>query len=47
MTAHRNEEMIGISWIDRQLGDLLAVAQSQMGPGRARIDRFVNAIADR
>ena len=47
MSGHRHEQMIGIARIDRDLRDLLAVAQAEMRPGLARIGRFVDAVADR
>ena len=46
MPGDRDEEMIGIARIDRELGDLLAVAQAEMGPGFAGVGRFVDAVAD-
>ena len=33
--------------IDGHRGDLLSVAQTEMRPGRAAVDRFVDAVADR
>src|SRR5207248_8983152 len=47
MPGHGHEKSVGILWIHSQLRDLLTVAQSQMGPRLASIDRFVNSIADR
>ena len=46
MPGHRDEESIGIARIDRDLRDLLAVAQAEMRPGFARVGRFVDAVAD-
>ena len=47
MPGHGHEKSVGIFWIDSQLRDLLTVAQSQMRPRLACIDRFVDSIADR
>ena len=47
MPGHSHEKSVGIFWIDSQLRDLLTVAQSQMRPRFAGIDRFVDSIADR
>ena len=46
MTGDSNEESIRISRIDRDLRNLLSIAQSQMRPGFSRVGRFVNAVAD-
>ena len=40
------ENFVGITRIDRERRDLLAIAQAEMLPGLARIGRFVNAVAD-
>ena len=46
MSGHRHEQVLGIAGIDRDLRDLLAVAQAEMRPGFARVGRFVDAVAD-
>src|SRR5205814_6021081 len=47
MTGYRNENAIGFFWIDRELRDLLTIAQSEMHPGLAGVDRFINAVPNR
>ena len=47
MSGHRDQQVIGVARIDRDLRDLLAVAQAEMRPGFARVGRFVDAVADR
>ena len=47
MPRDRDEKVVRILRIDRDLRDLLAVAQAEMRPGFAGIGRFVNAVADR
>src|SRR4029450_10453712 len=44
--GHGHEQMPGIAGIDRNLRNLLAIAQTEMHPGLARIGRFVDAVAD-
>ena len=43
MSERRDQNDVGISWIDNQRADLAAVSESDIFPGLARIDRFVNA----
>ncbi len=47
MAEHCHEEPVRISWIDRYLGNLLAIAQAKVRPGLAGVDGFVDAVADR
>ena len=42
MPGDRYEQVIGIARIDRDLRDLLAVAQAEMRPAFARVGRFVD-----
>ena len=44
MAEHRGEQPIGIPRIDDDLRDLLAVAQAEVCPGLARVDRLVNPV---
>src|SRR5437588_6869669 len=46
MTGDGDEKPIRISRIDRELRNLLSIAQSQMGPGFSGVSRFVDAVAD-
>ena len=46
MPCDRDEEPVGIAWIDRQLRNLLALTQSEMSPGRSGVGGFVNAVPD-
>ena len=46
MSGYRHQQTIGIARIDRDLRDLLAVAQAEVRPGPAGIRRFVNAVTD-
>ncbi len=46
MPHHRHEEVIGVARIDRDLGDLLPVAQTEVSPRFPGVRRFVNAVAD-
>ena len=46
MAGYGYKDAVRIFWIDRQLWDLLTIAQSEMGPGLAGISRFVNAVTD-
>src|SRR5438270_11706516 len=47
MASHRGKNLVGISGIDGELRNLLAVAEAKVRPGLARVGRFVNAVADR
>ena len=46
MTGYGHKDAVRIFWIDRQLRDLLTIAQSEMRPRFSGISRFINAIAD-
>ena len=46
MAEHGDEETLRVRRIDRHRGDLLPVAQTEMRPRRAAVDRFVDAVAD-
>ena len=47
MARNCDQKVIGIARIDGDLGDLLPVVQSAMGPARAAVSRFVEAVPDR
>src|SRR4051794_1495849 len=47
MSEHGDVDAIGILRIDQNRSDLLAIAQSKMGPGLAAIARLVHPIASR
>jgi len=42
-----DEEPVGVARIDRELRNLLAVAQTEVRPGFARVSRLVDAVSDR
>ena len=46
VAEHGGKHAIRITWINGDGADLHAVAQPQMRPGRTRIARFVDAVAD-
>ena len=46
MTGYGNKDPVRIFRIDRQLRDLLTIAQSEMRPRFSGISRFVNTVAD-
>ena len=47
MAGYRDENTIWIARVDRDLRNLLAVAQTQMRPGFSRVRRFVDTITHR
>src|ERR1700730_4861077 len=47
MAEYGDEQAIRVARVDGNLGNLLAIAQSKMGPGLASVSGFVNAVADR
>ena len=47
MACYRHQQPVRISRVHRDLGDLLPVTQSQMGPGLARIARLIDPISHR
>jgi hypothetical protein len=46
MTGYGHKDAVCIFWIDRQLRDLLTIAQSEMHPRFSGVSRFINAVAD-
>jgi hypothetical protein len=46
MTKHRSKHTIGVTRIDRQPGNALAIAEAQVRPGLTCIGGFVNSVAD-
>ena len=47
MSGHGDENSIGIPRINRELRDLLSIAQTEMRPGFSRVDRFVDTVTER
>ena len=47
MSEHGGDELVGITRMDDEGGDLLAIAQAEMRPGLAGVGRFVDAVAHR
>src|SRR6266576_6644373 len=47
MSEHGGNELVGITRMDDEGRDLLAIAQAKMRPGLARVGRFVDAVAHR
>ena len=47
MTGYGNKEPVRIFWIDRQLRNLLTIAQPDMRPRFSGVSGFINAVADR
>ena len=45
MPEHGDEQPVRVARVDDDLRDLLAVAQAEMRPGRAGVDRLVDAVA--
>src|SRR5262249_59003433 len=46
MPEHRDEEPRRVARIDRDLGDLLPLAQAEVAPGSSRVGGLVDAVAD-
>src|SRR5207253_6272450 len=44
MAKRRNQHAVGIFWIDDQLADRPRIAQADVLPGLAAVNRFVNAV---
>ena len=47
MTQDGGKDPVRVPRVDGELRDLLALAQSEMGPGPAGVDGFIDAVADR
>ena len=47
MSGHCHEEPVGVPRIDRELRDLLPIAQAEMRPRLPCVRRLVNSIANR
>ena len=45
MAEHRDEELVRIPRVDRDLRDLLAVAQPEVGPGLSPVDGLVHTVS--
>ncbi len=46
MSSDGDKEPVRIARVDRYRGNLLAIAQAKMRPGRARVGGFVDSVAD-
>src|SRR5205085_11290316 len=44
MTCDSDKQPIRILWVNRDRGNLLALAQAEVGPRLSRVGRFVNAV---
>ena len=47
MAGHGDKEPVGVPGVDREVGDLLAVAQAKVRPGLPRVGGLVDAVSNR